>query len=343
MKAAVIEKFGGPEVIKIKELEKPFPRFGEVIIKVKAVSLNHLDIWVREGLTAYGTKLPHILGCDFAGEIVELGDGIENFKIGDKVFVDPGLRCFKCEFCIEGKDNLCKNFGIIGASKWGGYAEYAIISEKNLLHIPKGISFEIAAAFPLTYQTSWHMLMTLANLKAGEDVLIIGAASGIGIAAVQISKLAGARVIATVGGENKVGKLISLGADFVINHNSENIYQRVKDITKEKGVDIVFEHVGPATLSDSIKSLKKGGRLVFCGATTGADYNLQLRYIFSRQLSLLGSIMGTRRELLKITELVERGLLSPLIDSVFNLEQVKEAHKRMESRQHVGKIILKID
>ncbi len=339
MKAAVLREPGGPEVLKIEDIKRPEPGKGEILIKVHATSVNHLDIWIRKGLTAYGTKYPHIPGADIAGIVEEVGPNVQGFRKGDRVFVDPGLRCFSCEYCLSGNDNICRTFGIIGATINGGYAEYAIVPAINVLRLPDSIDFKTAAAFPLTYQTSWHMLIERAGLRAGETVLIIGGASGIGIAAIQIAKLTGAFVIATGGDEKKLEVIKAQGADYVINHSKESIYERVKTI-KPEGVDVVFEHVGPATLMDSLRSMKKGGRLVICGATTGPEANIDLRYLFSRQLSILGSIMGTRAELVKITSLVEKGLLRPVIDSIFPLEEVADAHRKMENRKIAGKIII---
>jgi len=342
MKAIVLKEFGGPEALKMDEVERPTPHRGEVLLKVKAVSVNHLDIWVRSGLTAYGTKLPHILGCDFAGEVFETAPDIKDFKPGDRVLVDPGLRDLTCEFCLSGRNNACKHFGIIGASTWGGYAEYAKVSVQNLIPLPDKITFEEAAAFPLTYQTAWHMLVGRGNIKAGERALIIGGGSGIGVAAIEIAKLAGAMVIATAGGEEKGRKLRRLGADFTIDHNAEDIQKKVMELTHGAGADIVFEHVGPATFDKSLRSLKKGGRMVICGATTGPEVKLELRYLFSRHLSIHGSMMGTRQELMKITELVGERKLKPVIDEVFPLEKAAEAHRKMEERKHFGKIVLKV-
>lgn len=343
MKAVVLREPGGPEVLRYEDIELLEPGRGEVIIKVHACSVNHLDIWIRKGLTAYGTVYPHVLGCDIAGIIEETGPDVEGFHGGERVFVDPGLRCFRCQFCLHGDDNICKTFGIIGATIWGGYAEYVKVPAVNVIRMPDSLDFLTAAAFPLTYQTSWHMLITRAGLRPGETVLIIGGASGIGIAAIQIAKLTGATVIATAGDEKKLEVLKRLGADYLINHSKEHIYEKVKEITLKEGVDVVFEHVGPATFSDSLRSLKKGGRLVTCGATTGSEVTVDLRYIFSRQLSILGSIMGTKSELLRITSLVERGLLKPVIDSVFPLKDAAQAHKKMEDRNLIGKIIISLE
>lgn len=342
MKAVVIKEFGSHHVLRIEDLPLPAIKRDEVLIKVFFTSINHLDIWVRSGLTAYGTKLPHIPGCDISGIVVEKGEEVEELNIGDRVLVDPGIRCFKCEFCLAGRDNICRTFGIIGATIDGGYREYAAFPKRNVIRISENIPLDVASAFPLTYMTSWHMLIDRAGLKPGERILIIGGTSGIGVAALQISRLIGAEVIATAGSDEKLEFLIKQGADHVINHEREDIYERVKELTHREGVDVVFEHVGPLVFEKCVKSLKKGGRLVTCGATSGQEVRLDLRYIFSRQLSIMGSIMGTRYELLRIIHLVERGLLKPVIDSIYPLMDAGEAHKKMEERRHIGKILLRV-
>ncbi|MBI5027089.1 MAG: zinc-binding dehydrogenase [Nitrospirae bacterium] len=343
MRAIIFDKFGGPEVLKFVDVPVPELRAGDVLIKVKATSVNHLDLWIRNGLTAYGTTLPHIPGCDIAGIVEDTGEGVSTVKTGEKVFVDPGMRCFKCDFCLDGNDNLCVKFGIIGATTDGGYAEYVRVPEVNVIRMPENLSFEEAAAFPLVYLTAWHMLIGRGKLQPGEDALIIAAGSGIGSAAIQIAKLAGAKVIATAGGEEKTEKLKSLAPDYIIDHSKEDIYEKAMAITDGRGVDLVFEHVGPATFSKSLRSLKKNGRMVICGATTGAEVNLDLRYVFSRQLNIHGSIMGRRSELLKITGLMAGKKLKPVIDSVYTLENAVRAHEKMESRAHFGKIVITVD
>ncbi|MDA8169905.1 MAG: zinc-binding dehydrogenase [Nitrospiraceae bacterium] len=340
MKAIVLREFGGPDVLRYEEIERPVPHRGEVLVKVKAVSVNHVDIWVRSGLTAYGTKLPHVPGCDISGEVFEVAPDVKDWKPGDKVLVDPGIRDLKCEFCLTGRNNICDHFGIIGAAAWGGYAEYAKVNADNLLRIPRDMDFETAAAFPLTFMTAWHMLAGRACVTAGETVLVIAGGSGIGVAAIQIARLHGAKVIATAGGKEKTLKAADLGADYVIDHKSEDICQRVMDITRNRGVDVVFEHVGPATFGKSLRSLRKGGRLVTCGATTGPEVAMDLRYVFSRQLDIMGSIMGTRQELLRITELFAEKKLEAVIDQSFPLEEARRAHEKMEKSAHFGKLLL---
>ncbi len=341
MKAVVLREFGGPDKLKTEEIERPVPYKGEVLVKVKAVSINHVDIWVRSGLTAYGTKLPHILGCDYAGEVFEVAPDVKDWRPGDRVLIDPGLRDLECEHCLKGDNNICDHFGIVGSTIWGGYAEYAKINAGNLVHLPERVGFEEGAAFPLAFITAWHMLFARGGLEAGQTVLVIAGGSGIGSAAIQMAKLAGATVIATAGGTEKVKRLHGLGADYAIDHKAEDFYKRAMEITNGKGVDVVFEHVGPATFEKSLRSLKKNGRLCICGATTGPVVNLDLRYLFSRQLNVLGSIMGTRQELLTITRLVGEGKLKPVIDEVFPLEKAADAHRKMEESRHFGKILLR--
>lgn len=342
MKAVVFHEFGGPE--KLVYTDVPDPRIGddEALIRVKACSVNHLDIWIRQGIPAYKLTLPHISGCDIVGIVEAAGRDIDSgrIKTGDGVIVAPGLSCFKCANCLAGMDNLCESYRIIGAQVDGGYAEYAKVPGINLFPMPEEISFEEAAAFPMTFLTAWHMLIERARLAPGENVLVIAAGSGIGVAAVQIARLAGARVIATAGTDEKLEAVKALGADEAINHTREDVAKRVKDFTYGKGADVVFEHVGPATWDKSIASLAKNGRLITCGATTGPEVRIDLRYLFMRQQTLMGSVMGTRRELLQITQLIGKKRLKPVIDSTYPLSEARQAQERMLSRRNFGKIIL---
>ncbi|MDA8388006.1 MAG: zinc-binding dehydrogenase [Nitrospiraceae bacterium] len=340
MNAIVLRGPGGPEALKYEQIDRPVPRRGEVLIRVKAVSVNRLDVWIRSGLASYGTTYPHIPGCDFSGEVSEVAPDVKDFKPGDRVIADPGIRCLKCDYCLSGDNNLCRRMGIVGASSWGGYAEYAKVSADNLVPLAPHTGFEEGAAFPLTFLTAWHMLSSRAELKAGQTVLIIAGGSGIGVAAVQIAKLFGAVVIATAGGPEKTSRLTGLGADHVIDHRNEDIRRRVMDFTSGQGVDAVFEHVGPATFGSSLASLKKGGRIVICGATAGPEVTVALRDLFSRQIDIRGSFLGTRRELITVCDLVARGKLKPVIDEVIPLRDAARAHARMEKSAHFGKIIL---
>ena len=267
MKAVLFRAHGGPEVLEYADAPDPVPGAGEVVVRVNACALNHLDIWIRQGLPAYRIALPHISGCDIAGIVEHLGPGVTDFREGASVIVAPGLSCFRCRWCQAGLDNLCESFGIVGAKTAGGYAQLVTARAQDLLPMPEGLSFEQAAAFPLVFLTAWHMLITRAALRPGEAVLIHGAGSGVGHAAIQIAKLAGASAVyATVGSDAKVAKAQALGADAVINYQREDVAACVRELTGGQGVEVVVEHVGPATWEHSIKSLKKYGRLVTCGA-----------------------------------------------------------------------------
>ena len=322
----------------------PAPTLGqhEVLVRVKACALNHLDIWIRQGSPAYPMPLPHISGSDIAGVVERIGSQVEGVSEGERVFVSPGVGCGRCEQCFAGRDNMCRSYGLIGAMCHGGYAEYVKVPARNVFPIPGTLTFEQAAAFPLVSVTAWHMLFSLADLRLGEDVLIMGAGSGVGHMAIQMAKLAGARVFTTVGSDDKIAKAKSLGADEVINHSREQVNQRVRELTHRRGVDVVIEHIGPEVWGQCIDSLAKGGRLVTCGATTGAEVKLDLRYVYSRQLTIKGSYMGSQSELLKAAQLIGQGQLRPVIDRTFPLADAKAAQEYLLSRKFFGKIVLTI-
>ncbi|MCS7263243.1 MAG: zinc-binding dehydrogenase [Armatimonadetes bacterium] len=340
MKASAIVAHGGFEGLRYIDLPDPQPSQKEVVIRVCACALNHLDIWLRKGIPAYRLELPHVPGSDVAGEVVAVGDGVTNVKVGDKVIVNPNLTCGECEWCRMGEDSMCDSFGIFGAKCWGGYAEYAKVPARNLIPMPENLTFEQAAAFPLTFLTAWHMLITRAGLKPSERVLVVAAGSGVGVAAIQIAKLAGAFVIATAGTDEKCERAKALGADAVINHSRENIAERVKILTDGRGVDLVFEHVGHEVFERCLASLAKGGRLVTCGATTRPTASFDIRFLFSRQLSIIGSMMGRTSELLTIVRLVSEGKLKPVIDKTFPLSEAVKAQEVLESRNFFGKLVL---
>lgn len=342
MKATVFREFGEVDKLLYEDVPVPEPGRDEVLVRVKACAVNHLDLWVRKGVPAYNVVLPHITGADISGIVEANGEGVDAIRIkpGDKVIIAPGLSCFKCENCLAGLDNICDSYSILGAKSKGGYAEYVKVPSVNIIPMPEGISFEEAAAFPLTYLTSWHMLIKRAKLSPGEDVLIIGAGSGIGAAAVQIARLTGARVFATAGTDEKCEHARAIGAEIVINHYKGDFPQAVKEVTNGRGVDVVYEHVGPATWDKSIASLAKKGRLITCGATTGPEVKIDLRYLFMKEQSILGSFMGTRSELLHITKLIGEKKLKPVIDSTYPLSEARQAQQHMINREHFGKIIL---
>ena len=340
MKAVVFRRHGGPDVLEYADMPDPSCGAGQILVRVKACSINHLDLWIRQGIPAYRIQLPHISGCDVAGVIERVGVGVTNVKVGDRVVLTPGLCCGTCAWCQAGDDNLCASYGIRGAATDGGYAEFTCADAADALLIPPGLSFEEAAAFPLVFLTAWHMLVTRAKLRSGDTVLVHAAGSGVGHAAVQIAKQFKATVYATVGSEDKVSKAKALGAEQVINYQRENFEERVKSLTGGRGVDVVFEHIGPQTWESSLRALAKGGRLVTCGATSGPSVPLDLRYVFSRQLSILGSMMGARAELQTIAQLISERTLRPIVDTVFPLRDALAAQERMLSRDLFGKFVL---
>jgi NADPH:quinone reductase-like Zn-dependent oxidoreductase len=342
MKAIVFERHGPPDVLKFIDVAQPAIKPNEVLVRVKACALNHLDLWVRQGLPGVSFPLPHIPGSDVAGEIAQVGSDVTTVRVGQKVVLAPGVSCGKCPACVSGIDNRCRQFTNLGYMIDGGCAEFVRVPEVNCLPYPENLSFEEAAAVPLVFQTAWHMLVGRADLQPGEDVLILGAGSGVGTAAIQIAKFFGARVIATAGTDEKLEKAKQLGAEHLINHKSQKIRDEVRRITNKRGVDVVFEHVGTATWDDSIASLAPGGRLVTCGATTGFDAKIDLRFLFSRQLSLLGSYMGTKSELLTVLKLVAAGRLKPIVDRVFPLSEAAAAHAYLESGSQFGKVVLRV-
>lgn len=343
MKAVVFHQHGGPDQLRYEEVESPQIRPDEVLVRVKACALNHLDIWIRQGIPAYQIPLPHISGCDVAGLVEQVGGALAGVaEVGDRVFVSPGLSCWRCKNCLAGRDNLCPTYKILGAQVNGGYAELVKVPGLNVLPMPAMLTFEQAAAVPLVSVTAWHMLFTLAGLRPGEDVLVMGAGSGVGSIAIQMAKLAGARVLTTVGSEEKIPKAKTLGADEVINHTKENVMKQVKALTDGRGVDVVIEHIGPEVWDQCFMALAKGGRLVTCGATTGGEVKLDLRYLFSRQLTLKGSYMGTRAELLESASLIGQGKLRPVVDQVLPLQEARAAQELLLSRKVFGKVVLAV-
>jgi len=340
MKAIIIDQHGNQNSLKFRDIETPKPQPDEVLIKVEACGLNHLDIWTREG-TAFPTKLPHVLGCDVVGTVAELGNGATGVNVGDFVIVAPGWGCGECDMCKAGNDSLCAHYKMMGRDRWGGYAEYCTAPARCIIPISRKYSAAEWAAMPLVSLTAYHMLVTRAQLKKGETVLILAAGSGIGSIAVQLAKHLGATVIATASTDEKLEKARALGANRGINYTTHpEFHKEVKKLTDGRGVNVVFEHVGPATWRSSSASLAPGGRLEFCGATTGAEVIMNFRFMFVRQLSFLGSFMGNFSELKQVVPLIESGAIKPVVDSTFPLQDAAIAHKKMEDRNVFGKIVL---
>ena len=338
MKAVRFHEFGGPEVLKYEDVPEPQLRKDQVLIRVRACALNHLDLWIRKGLP--GIKLPHINGSDVAGEIAQVGEYITDLKVGQRVLLAPMTFCGHCAECMSGQQNLCRQFSVLGNATDGGNCELIAAMRASVIPIPDKLSHEQAASVPLVFLTAWHMLVGRCQIKPGDWVLILGAGSGVGSAAIQIAKLFNAAVITTAGDEAKLAKGRQLGADFGINHYQQKISEEVKKITGKRGVDIVFEHVGAATWEESMKSLRPGGKLVTCGATTGPEAKFDIRFLFARQLSFLGSYMGTMGELHEVLAHVFSGRLKPVLDKTFPLSEARAAHEYLEKSEQFGKVVL---
>lgn len=342
MQAAYFERHGGPEVLTVGPFPDPEPGPGEVRLRVAAVALNYLDIWLRRGLPGVSVPLPHIGGCDVAGTIDRLGPGVEGWRVGDPVVVDPAINLVEDEFTRRGERTLSPGFRIFGEHMNGGMAEYAVVPASALLRKPQALSFEQAAALPLVSQTAWRALIVRGGLRAGESCLVLGGAGGVASIAIQIAKLAGATVFATASSERKAEACRRLGADQVIltGPGREPFSQEVRRLTGKRGVDLVLENVGADTWSESVKACVRGGRIVTYGATTGATPPAQLHYIFYNQLSVIGSTMGSRNDLEICLRLAAEGKLRPVIDRVLPLAEARTAYDLLEGRQVVGKLVL---
>ncbi len=340
MKAVRFHEHGGIEVLKYEDAPEPKIQANEVLVRVKTCALNHLDLWLRMGVRGWPLAMPHIVGSDISGEVAEAGSLVTRAKPGERVLLCPGISCGQCNACLKGLDSACRQYTLFGAMVDGGYAEYVKSPEANVIPIPGDLSFDEAAAVPLVFITAWHMLVTRAGLKPGEEALIIAAGSGVGSAAIQIAKLIGARVIATAGTDAKLEKARALGADEVINHSTQSIAEEVRRLTDKRGVDVIVEHVGAAVWDACFDSLATYGRLVTCGVTSGSEVKLNLQGLFGRQRTLLGSFMGGKGELLEALKFIAQGKLRPVIDSAFPLEEAAAAQRKMESRDFFGKILL---
>lgn len=344
MRAVRIHEHGTVDALRYEtDLPDLQPGSREVLVRIHACALNRLDLWVRNGVPAYQTPFPHILGSDIAGEVYEVGSSVRNWNVGDQVIVNPVISCGTCQWCKTGRDNLCEIFQVLGAHRAGGYSDFIVVPERNLHPKPKNLSFEEAAAVPLVFLTAWHMLINRAHMLPGEWVLVMGANSGVGSAAIQIAKMLGALVIATAGNDEKMERARQIGADEVVNHYHPEWHKHITEKSEGSRMDIIIEHVGEAVFDKCIKLLSKGGRLITCGATTGASAKVDLRYVYSRELNILGAYIGTNAEMKRFLEYVSSGKLVPIVDSVFPLEEAKAAQQKMESGDFFGKIVLKVD
>jgi NADPH:quinone reductase-like Zn-dependent oxidoreductase len=342
MKAVLFHEHGGPDVLRYEDFPDPTLGPNDVLVRVEAVALNHLDLFVRQGWPGLKLPLPHILGADVAGEIAAVGDNVLDLDPGERVVLNPGLSCGECEYCVMGEDSMCVDYKILGEHVHGGYAQSVAVPARNVVRLPTDYPFVEAAAAPLVFMTAWRLLMTKASIRAGEDVLILGAGSGVSTAAIQIAKLAGCTVYVTSGSEEKLKKAKELGADVLINHGEMKFDRAIWELTGKRGVDVVLDHVGQATWKRSIRSLRRGGRMVVCGHTSGALVEVDVRYVYWRQIAIHGSTMASQREFDEVMRLVLRRKLRPVVDRTYPLEDAAEAHRRLEEAKQFGKVVLTV-
>lgn len=340
MRAVVIREHGDYDRLLLEERPVPEPGPGEVRIAVRAAALNHLDTWVRRGVPGHTFPLPLIPGCDGAGVVDAVGPGVTSRAVGDEVFLAPGIGCGTCEVCADGDDMLCRHYGILGETRDGTCAELVTVPARNALPKPKNLSFVQAAAFPLTFLTAWHMLVHRAHLRPGEFVLVQAAGSGVGVAAIQIAKSFSATVIATAGSAEKCERAKELGADVVVNYTRDDFVKVVRQVTGKRGVGVAIDHVGEPTIARSIQCLEKGGRLVTCGATGGFQLATDLRLVFFKSLSILGSTMGSLGELHDLARMIEAGRLVPVIHAELPLSNIQDAHRILGEREVFGKVVV---
>ena len=341
MRAVLFHEQGGLDKMRLEDV--PVPEIGptDVLIRVRACGVNRLDLRVREGKVGVKVQMPHIPGSEVAGEIAGLGSQVAGLSEGQRVVVAPYLFCGNCEYCLSGNETMCIRGNIVGLSANGGYAEYVSVRAANVVPIPESVSYDAAAAVTLAALTAWHALVARAGIRAGEDVLVHSAGSGVGSAAIQIARLSGARVITTAGSDAKLKLATDLGADHGINYSRQDFVQEVRRITNKRGVDLVLEHIGADTWEKSAACLSRNGRVVICGTTSGDESNTNLWNLFAKQLAFIGSYGGTRAELRTVLKLVAEGRLRPVIDRVLPLEQAAEAQRLMDERAQFGKLILK--
>jgi NADPH:quinone reductase-like Zn-dependent oxidoreductase len=334
---------GGPEVLHLEDIPRPEPGPGEVRVKIAAVALNHIDVWVRKGGPAFHVEYPHRLGADVVGTIDAVGAGVDDLELGARTGVQPGVSCGRCAQCLAGDDNLCRRYRILGENTQGGYGEYLVVPRINIAPYPANLPWEQAAAGILTFLTAWQMVVRKAQVTPGQTVLVQGGGSGVGVAAIQIARLHGAKVITTVGSDAKIAPARALGADEVINYRTTDFAAAVRTLTGKRGVDAVLDHVGGDVLAASIRAVRVGGRVVTCGATGGFTPTIDLRHIFFRQVELLGSTMGRKADLLAVLEHVAAGRLKPVVHAVLPLAAAADGHRLLEERAVFGKVVLAVD
>tara|TARA_B100001250_G_scaffold47646_1_gene37299 strand:+ start:518 stop:1552 length:1035 start_codon:yes stop_codon:yes gene_type:complete len=340
MKAIRIHENGDENVLKYEDIEEPVCGSNQVKVKICSSSINHLDLWIRMGIPSLKTTFPMILGSDAAGKITEIGEQIKDYKVGDDILVQPGVFCNECKLCNQGKENYCSKYGIIGENYNGIQAEYVILNPANIYLKPSCLDYNEAASMPLTFMTAYEMLVKRAKLQKNETVLIYGGSSGVGSAAIQICKDIGANIITTAGNSIKSKFCLDLGANYVLDHNSNKMYEKIKQITGKSGVNVVFEHIGYKTWNYSLHLLSRGGRIVTCGATTGNKVEINLSHLFIKQQSILGSTMSSLLTFKEIIKKINDKVYKPVIGKVFNFADIRDAHKYMNDRKQIGKIVL---
>jgi NADPH:quinone reductase-like Zn-dependent oxidoreductase len=341
LKAVVLYEHGDVDKLKYDEIPNPEVRANDVLVQVKACAMNHLDIWVRKGFPHLKIRYPHVLGSDVSGIVAGVGKDVNGIEIGTPVLISPGITCGRCAHCLSGRDNLCREYAILGENCHGGCSEYISVPKENILPMPRNLSFEEGACIPLVFLTAWHMLVTRAVIKPGEMVLVQAAGSGVGSVAIQIAKLYGATVITTAGTDEKVEKAQRLlGADYGINYITQDFLAEVRKITQKRGVDIVIDHTGMVNWERNILALTMGGRMVVCGSTSGYEGKTDIRQVFFKRLSILGSTMGSKGDLFEIIKHVESGRLKPVVYKILPMSQAQEGHRLMENRDVFGKIVL---
>jgi NADPH:quinone reductase-like Zn-dependent oxidoreductase len=341
MKAVRFHEHGGTDKLVYEDCPDPKPGAGQALIQVKAAALNRLDLWVRQGSPSYPVALPHIPGADVAGVVLE-GDELGKIKPGDEVIVYPVVSCGQCKACTDGFENHCASFKLLGGHIPGGYAQKVVVPSRNLVKKPAGLSWAQAAAFPITYLTAWNMLAERAKLQKGETVLVLGASAGVSVAGIQIAQQLGARVIAHTSTPEKAEAIRALGVETVLSCHPSELSVKVLAATGNEGVDVVLEHVGPATWQQSMQSVARNGRIVTCGATTGAEVNLILRQLFMRELTVLGAYAGSLAQFHRVAQLLTQGKLLPLVYKTWPLAEAAQAQEALLARDHVGKLVLEV-
>jgi NADPH:quinone reductase-like Zn-dependent oxidoreductase len=343
MKTVLFHKHGGPEVLEYVDFPTPEPGEGEVQVRLRAAALNRVDIWVRDGWPGIKLELPHIPGADGAGEVSALGEGVSGFEIGDRVVINSSMGCNRCQICLRGKDNLCRDWHLLGETVRGTYAEFVVVPQTNLLRLPEGFEYTAAAAAGLVYHTAWHSMVTRGNLHPGESVLVVGASGGVNTACIQLAKLIGAKVYVVGSSAKKLKLAESLGADVLIDRSKEENWSKaVYKATDRQGVDVVVDNVGAGAMPLSMRAARKGGRILTVGNTGGAKFEIDNRFIFGKHLTIFGSSMGTRVDFERVMGLVFEGKLKPVLDKEYPLPEARAAQERLGSGDQMGKITLAI-